>query len=171
MKRGSSWGRSPVASLQAIIGQVRSSSQQTGRRTRPSLESRAAAGPLLDSGRISEQEATRTNRWWDEVTATSEREREWEPLRGVGGRVRQAHFRGSKWLLRSPRPRFPLMDGEAGASPDSPRTDSEDSDLRRRRDVEPLCSAPGFVLMLRMCCAETKSPPQGQPSVSTNLIT
>lgn len=100
-----------------------------------------------------------------------EREREWEPLRGVGGRVRQAHFRGSKWLLRSPRPRFPLMDGEAGASPDSPRTDSEDSDLRRRRDVEPLCSAPGFVLMLRMCCAETKSPPQGQPSVSTNLIT
>lgn len=120
------------------------------------VESRTAPELLLDSGRISEQEATRTNRWGDEGTATSEKE--WEPLRGVRGRVRQAHFRGSKWRLRSPRPRFPLMDGEAGASPDSPRTDSDDSDLRRRRDMEPLCSAPGFVLMLRMCGAGPNRP-------------
>lgn len=120
-------------------------------------ESRAAAELLLDSRRISEQEATRNHPLGGRGNR-HEREREGASAREVGGRVRQAHFRGSKWRLRSPRPRFPLMVGEAGASPDSPRTDSDDSDLRRRRDTEPLCSAPGFVLMLRMCCAGPNRP-------------
>lgn len=157
MKRGPSWGEVSGGLSSSYNRPVRGAGQQAGRRTRPSRK----AVRLLNSFWIPAGSRSRkplgTNRWGGRGNR-HEREREGASAREVGGRVRQAHFRGSKWRLRSPRPRFPLMAGEAGASPDSPRTDHDDSDLRRRRDTAPLCSAPGFVLMLRMCCAGPNRP-------------